>query len=31
VPGGTRKPDCPLCGTRKFDGRGDMTPFMNQS
>ena len=31
VPGGKRKPDCPLCGTRKFDGRGDMTPFLNQS
>jgi hypothetical protein len=31
VPGGTRKPECPLCGMRKFDGRGDMTPFMNQS
>jgi molybdopterin/thiamine biosynthesis adenylyltransferase len=31
VPGGKRNPDCPLCGSRKFDGRGDMTPFMNQS
>jgi hypothetical protein len=31
VPGGTRNPDCPLCGQRKYDGRGDMTPFMDQA
>jgi molybdopterin/thiamine biosynthesis adenylyltransferase len=31
VPGGKRNPDCPLCGLRKYDGRGDMTPFLNQS
>ena len=31
VPGGRRAPDCPLCALRKFDGRGDMTPFLNQS
>jgi molybdopterin/thiamine biosynthesis adenylyltransferase len=31
IPGGRRNPDCPLCGARKFDGRGDMTPFLNQS
>lgn len=31
IPGGKRNPDCPLCGARKFDGRGDMTPFLNQS
>jgi molybdopterin/thiamine biosynthesis adenylyltransferase len=31
VPGGKRSPDCPLCGQRKYDGRGDMTPFLNQA
>lgn len=31
VPGGKRNPDCPLCGVRKYDGRGDMTPFIDQS
>ncbi len=31
VPGTTRNPECPLCGVRKYDGRGDMTPFMDQS
>lgn len=31
VPGGKRNPDCPLCALRKYDGRGDMTPFVNQS
>lgn len=31
IPGGKRNPDCPLCGLRKFDGRGDMTPFLNQT
>ncbi|MGA2833646.1 MAG: ThiF family adenylyltransferase [Terracidiphilus sp.] len=31
VPGGKRSPDCPLCAQRKYDGRGDMTPFLNQS
>lgn len=31
VPAGKRNPDCPLCGLRKYDGRGDMTPFLNQS
>jgi len=31
VPGGTRDRDCPLCGLRKYDGRGDMTPFMDQT
>lgn len=31
VPGGKRNPNCPLCALRKFDGRGDMTPFLNQS
>lgn len=31
VPGGKRRPDCALCGQRKYDGRGDMTPFLDQS
>ena len=31
IPGGKRRADCPLCGLRKCDGRGDMTPFLNQS
>jgi len=31
VPGGKRNSDCALCGQRKFDGRGDMTPFLNQT
>jgi molybdopterin/thiamine biosynthesis adenylyltransferase len=31
IPAGKRKHDCPLCGQRKFDGRGDMTPFLNQT
>jgi molybdopterin/thiamine biosynthesis adenylyltransferase len=31
VPGGKRNPECRLCGKRKYDGRGDMTPFLDQS
>ena len=31
VPGGLRRPECPLCGLRKYDGRGDMTPFLDQA
>ena len=31
LPGGKRNPECPLCALRKYDGRGDMTPFLNQS
>jgi hypothetical protein len=31
LPGGKRNPECPLCAVRKYDGRGDMTPFLNQS
>lgn len=31
IPGGKRNPECPLCALRKYDGRGDMTPFLNQS
>jgi molybdopterin/thiamine biosynthesis adenylyltransferase len=31
VPGGMSNPDCPLCGRRKYDGRGDMTPFMDMT
>jgi molybdopterin/thiamine biosynthesis adenylyltransferase len=30
VPGGRRRPECPLCGRRRYDGRGDMTPFLDQ-
>jgi len=29
VPGGRSRPDCPLCGTRKYDGRGDMIPLLD--
>lgn len=29
VPAGKAKPDCPLCGRRKYDARGDMTPFLD--
>lgn len=29
VPGGISKPECPLCGRRKYDGRGDMNPFLD--
>lgn len=31
VPAGKSYPDCPLCGARRYDGRGDMTPFIDQS
>lgn len=31
VPAGKSDPDCPLCGLRKYDGRGDMTPFLDQA
>jgi len=31
VPGSKRNPDCPLCALRRYDGRGDMTPFLDQS
>lgn len=31
IPGGKRSTDCSLCGQRIFDGRGDMSPFLNQS
>lgn len=31
VPGCLRRPECPLCSRRKYDGRGDMTPFLDQS
>lgn len=31
VPGGRPKEGCPLCQLRKFDGRGDMEPFLNLS
>lgn len=29
VPGGSSRPGCPLCNQRKYDGRGDMDPFLN--
>ena len=31
VPGGIRRPQCTLCGLRKYDGRGDMMPFLDQA
>jgi molybdopterin/thiamine biosynthesis adenylyltransferase len=31
VPGGTRRPECPLCGSRRYDGRGDTAPFLDQA
>ncbi len=31
VPGGMRRPGCKLCQVRKYDGRGDMQPFLDQA
>jgi molybdopterin/thiamine biosynthesis adenylyltransferase len=31
IPAGRRKPECPLCGRRRYDGRGDMAPFLDQT
>lgn len=31
VPGGIRKPGCKVCHDRRYDGRGDMMPFLDQS
>lgn len=31
VPSGRSQPHCPVCGRRKFDGRGDVTPFLDQT
>ncbi len=31
IPGGIRRPGCKLCGTRKYDGRGDMPLFLDQA
>lgn len=31
VPGGIRQPGCKVCHGRRYDGRGDMTPFLDQS
>jgi len=31
LPAGRRKPECPLCGRRRYDGRGDMAPFLDQT
>lgn len=31
VPSGRSQPNCPVCGRRKYDGRGDITPFLDQT
>ena len=31
VPSGISRPECPLCGKRKYDGTGDMTPFLDMT
>lgn len=31
IPGGIRRPGCKLCGTRRYDGRGDMPLFLDQT
>jgi molybdopterin/thiamine biosynthesis adenylyltransferase len=31
VPGGKSKPGCRLCERRRYDGRGDMTPFLDMT
>jgi molybdopterin/thiamine biosynthesis adenylyltransferase len=31
VPSGRAQPNCPVCGHRKYDGRGDVTPFLDQT
>lgn len=31
VPAGQSRPGCKLCNLRRFDGRGDMSPFLDQS
>lgn len=31
VPSGRSQPNCPVCGRRKYDGRGDVTPFLDQT
>ncbi len=31
VPGGIRRPGCKLCHDRRYDGRGDMEPFLDQA
>lgn len=31
VPAGKTRPGCPLCDERKYDGRGDMVPFLDQA
>jgi molybdopterin/thiamine biosynthesis adenylyltransferase len=30
-PGGKRRPDCPLCDSENFWGKGDIKPFMDQA
>jgi hypothetical protein len=29
LPAAKTRPDCKLCGTRRYDGRGDMQPFLD--
>ncbi len=31
VPGGIRRPGCKVCRDRRYDGRGDMEPFLDQA
>jgi len=31
VPSGRSRPNCLLCGQRKYDGRGDVKPFLDQT
>ncbi len=31
LPGGRRREGCPLCDRRRYDGRGDMHPFLDQT
>jgi molybdopterin/thiamine biosynthesis adenylyltransferase len=31
VPSGRSQSNCPVCGHRKYDGRGDVTPFLDQT
>lgn len=31
VPAGKSRKECPLCGRRKFDGLGDVEPFLDQA
>ncbi len=31
LPGGRSKPGCKICDSRRYDGRGDMTPMLDLS